>query len=212
MVTARARRGFTLIEMLVVVAIIVLITSVVLVNNNRFGGVVLLENLAYDVALSVRQAQQYGISVTGLSNPNFTAGYGMDFNMASPGSYILFADIPQNGVYNGLYNGSYACPQTPTVGSEFVQCSTISQGYGIIKLCVPAGTDAASCNAVSEFEVTFHRPEPDANITIGGTPLVFGPDGHATNGQESARVVLQSPRGDTMSVVIDINGQISVTK
>src|SRR3989344_3669939 len=45
--------GFTLVELVVVTAIIVVVSSVVLVNNNRFGGVIQLENLAYDVALSV---------------------------------------------------------------------------------------------------------------------------------------------------------------
>ena len=57
------RRGFTLIELLVVVAIIVVITGLILANSNKFGGQTMLQNLSYDIALSLREAQVYGISV-----------------------------------------------------------------------------------------------------------------------------------------------------
>src|SRR3989344_4615422 len=50
-------RGFTLVELMVVTGILVVITSLILANNTRFGGAVLLENLAYDIALSMRKAQ-----------------------------------------------------------------------------------------------------------------------------------------------------------
>src|SRR3989338_11714059 len=60
---ARAARGFTLIEMLVVIAVMAIVTGVMLANNGRFGGQVLLQNLAYDIALTLRHAQVYGISV-----------------------------------------------------------------------------------------------------------------------------------------------------
>ena len=49
-------RGFTLIELIVVTGIIVVVSTLVLSSNARFGGAILLENLAYDVGLSVRKA------------------------------------------------------------------------------------------------------------------------------------------------------------
>src|SRR3989344_1409035 len=52
-------KGFTLIELLVVSAIVVMLATVILSSHGKFGGQVLLQNFAYDVALSIRQAQVY---------------------------------------------------------------------------------------------------------------------------------------------------------
>jgi prepilin-type N-terminal cleavage/methylation domain-containing protein len=187
-------RAFTLIELLVVTAIIVVVTSIILADNNRFGGVVQLENLAYDIALSIRQAQVYGISVAGLggsANP-FGAGYGMHFDMSDPQHYELFADTAGSGIYDPSENVS---------PSPY----TIANGFRIASLCVtpPSGTE--NCNA-STIDIVFKRPEPDAWISVSGVSCI------AESGacEEGARIVLASPRGDMMSVVVDVNGQISV--
>jgi prepilin-type N-terminal cleavage/methylation domain-containing protein len=187
-------KGFTLIELLVVTGIIVVITTIVLANDNRFGGVVLLENLAYNIALSIRQAQVYGISVQRFGTGTFNVGYGMHFNLSSPTTYLLFADaVQQNGMYDQ---------------GELVASTDISSGYQITKLCAPAGTDAASCTAVPAVDILFERPEPDAWISVAGVSCVLNNASCATD----ARIVLASPRGDIMSVVVEANGQISVKR
>ncbi len=60
-------RGFSLIELIVVTGIFTVITAVVLANNAQFNNSVLLGNAAYDIALSVRQAQVYGLSTQAYS-------------------------------------------------------------------------------------------------------------------------------------------------
>src|SRR3989344_919601 len=110
----RDNAGFTLIELIVVTGIIVVVSSLMFANNNRFGGVVFLENLAYDVALSMRKAQVYGIAVR-RCDPNKTAscttanqfalGYGIQFSKATPTMYVLFADA-YPGVGNGIYDAA----------------------------------------------------------------------------------------------------------
>jgi prepilin-type N-terminal cleavage/methylation domain-containing protein len=193
-------KGFTLIELLVVTAIIVLISSVVLANNNRFGGVVLLQNLAYNIALSIRQAQVYGISTARFqSTSNFSAGYGMHFDLSSPDTYLLFADaITPNGMYD--------CPQPQTDNCELVQSTNISNGYGINQLCVTASSGAENCS-VQKLDVLFKRPEPDAWISADGTSCTLD----NTACQEGARIVLIAPSGDIMNVTVEANGQISVS-
>ena len=57
------KRAFSLIELLVVLAIITLITSIVLINHSVFNGGVVLESLAYEIALITRQAQFFSINV-----------------------------------------------------------------------------------------------------------------------------------------------------
>ena len=56
-----SRAGFTLIEMLVVVAIITVVTAVMFSNQSNFSSSVLLANTTYDVALSARDAETYGL-------------------------------------------------------------------------------------------------------------------------------------------------------
>lgn len=182
-------------------AIIVLITSVVLANNNRFGGIVLLQNLTYDVALSIRQAQIYGISVTRFAaDPTFSAGYGVDFDLSSPSAYTLFADISGNGLYD--------CTDPGSIGCEIVGATSISSGYHIQSLCATPAQGIESCSGVLSLDVLFKRPEPDAWISANGNSCLL----QSSNCEESARIILESPRGDTMSVVVEANGQISVRK
>jgi prepilin-type N-terminal cleavage/methylation domain-containing protein len=182
----RAAAGFTLIELLVVAGIISLISSLVLVNNNRFGGEVLLQNLAYDMALSIRQAQQYGISVQNFQG-NFGAAYGMHFQVtpaAGNGVYVLFADAVD---HNGLYDSG-----------ELVQSTTISQNYRVADLCV-TNSGSETCG-LSSIDITFQRPEPDAYIR---TTFITGLN-------ESARIRVESPRGDIRDITVEANGQIAV--
>lgn len=180
-------RGFTLIELLVVTGILVVISGIMLANNAAFGGVITLRNLAYDMALSVREAQTYGISVRRFGDDNFSAGYGMHFRRSSPTSYILFADAE---IENGRYDGA----------GELVESLVISRGFFISDLCVtPAGAGEETCD-VQKIDIRFTRPEPDAEIRYN--------DGSAVN--QRTRIVLQSPRGDQASVLIEATGQISV--
>lgn len=194
-VSARAHtaaRGFTLIEMLVVVGIVAIVSGLVLVNNNRFGGVAILQNLAYDMALSVRKAQIYGISVARFGTV-FAPAYGMHFQSSSPTGYVLFADVltPRNGVYD--------CPAPGTGNCELMQATSIITGYKINTLCATPSGGSETCG-LSTLDITFQRPEPDAYIRATELPGL----------NESARIVLQSPQGITKSVTVEVNGQISV--
>src|SRR5512133_2633560 len=80
-------RGFSLIEMIVVIGIIALLSTVTLSNYKDVSSRISLENLAQQIALTVRQAQVYGISVvrgTGSVYPS----YGVHF--AGQNSFVLF--------------------------------------------------------------------------------------------------------------------------
>jgi len=165
----------------------VVISGVVLSSNMRFGGAITLRNLAYDVALSIREAQIYGISVRRFGISDFTSGYGIHFRKSSPTSYILFADAI---VQNGLYDGS----------GELVESISISRGFEVSDICVVVGIEPTETCGISKLDVLFQRPEPDAQIRYE--------DGASLN--QRARIILSSPRGDTASVLIEATGQISV--
>lgn len=188
-------------ELVVVTGIITIVSALMLASNTRFGGVILLRNLAYDIAISVRQAQVFGISVARFGAGTFSAGYGVSFTLADPTHYTLFADaVEENGLYD---TGEEVIPPSPM---------TIGQGYRIADLCVTDVLDVESCG-YERMDVFFKRPEPDAYMSVNGTPLSFDADGRvtSTNIPLRGRILVQSPRGECMSVVIEITGQIAVT-
>ena len=184
--SAKSDKGFTLIEMLVVVAIMMIVSTVVLANNGRFGGQAILQNIAYEIALTIRQAQVYSIAVRMRSSSTgegeYPAAYGMHFTESDPRTFYLFAEDDLNGVY---------------LQSEdtLIQDYSIRPGYRIVRLCDETLCAGAS---VENLDVSFRRPHPDAWIFTG-------------RGQQTRGCIeLRSPRGDTKAVVITINGQIEV--
>ncbi len=190
-------RGFTLIELLVVTGILVLISGLVLANNTRFGGAILLKNMAYDVGLSIREAQVYGTAVRRFGAGDYDTGYGVYFNRSSPTSYVMFADIYPAGSENGLYEAAHG---------ELLQSTTMQRGFHIQDICgTPSGGGAEVCG-LNTVSILFQRPEPDAYISVNGNSGIISPGSL----YERARIVLESPRDDQVSVIIEATGQIAV--
>jgi len=181
-------RAFTLVELLVVTGILTVLTTIVLANHSVFGGAITLQNLAYDIALSVREAQTYGISVSQF-NSQFSAGYGMHFRASSPTSFILFSDVVQSSG-KGHYDGS----------DELARLTDIGRGYRIADLCVVPPTAAIETCGISIINILFERPEPDAQIRSNGLSDL----------NQRARIVVEAPQGDQASIIIEATGQISV--
>lgn len=188
---SHAARGFSLIEMIVVTGIIIIVSAVILANSGRLGGVFILDNFAYDMALSVREAQAYGISVQNY-NGNFNVAYGMHLDESSPTTYLLFADATTP---NGMYDTG-----------ELIQSYTITRGFKITSICTTADNTSAEDCTTTSLDVLFKRPEPDALLSKNGASCILV----SSACQMTARIVLTAPRGDQKSVVIPVNGQISV--
>jgi prepilin-type N-terminal cleavage/methylation domain-containing protein len=189
--------GFSLIELLAVTAVMVLISAVLLTSNTRFGGKVLLQNLAYDIGLSIRQAQVYGISVQRFGTNTYTAGYGVHFDLSSPANYVLFGDAV---TVNGLYDTG-----------EAVETTNIQNGFKVKQICATPAGGSQTC-AIDAIDILFKRPDPDAWISAkptSGTMVscVMNPGSACYS---NAQIIVQSPRGDVSTVVVDQNGQITI--
>lgn len=188
----RLSPGFTLAELLVSIAIFSAITTLAVLNNNRFNSSVILTNLAYEIALSVRQAQFYGITVKGTSsNPNkFNSGYGVRFDLSSPATYALYEDVSTNPLA--------ATPDhIKTVADADLEVFTINKGNKISKICL----DGCPTGGASILDITFVRPNPEAFIRAGNNPAVeYG----------KAEICLVSPDMTKRKIIVERTGQISV--
>lgn len=194
--------GFSLIELLIVISIFTIITTMALFDQGRLNSDVLLTNLAYDVALSVREAQSYGIGVKYASSTGATAGggYGVYLSAASQDVIQIFHDVNANGVFDaddGEAEKTY----------QFLN----QRGNHIEELCgTGASPDwtAGSCQFMStskkadvDMSITFKRPDPEANFKVDG----------GTGFSGTAYIVLMSQdKTNCRAVVIEASGQIRV--
>jgi len=176
---------------MVVAAIFVILSAVVLSNNSRFGNLIVLENLAHDIAFSVRQAQVYGIAVQRYGADQFDVAYGIHF--APESGYELFADVDWNGVFDI---------------SETVRTTSIAGGYRITNLCVRLSGQVTDTCGIQNLHIVFKRPEPSACIGSGAVTLNY--ERECTSSFSRARIQVESNRGDQANVIVESSGQISV--
>src|SRR3990167_2894651 len=102
--TRNFRTGFTLIELLVVFFIMVSILAVVIPGYLEYSTKLDLENLALDVALTVREAQSYGAGakVSTSGSGSFNATYGINFDLNNSNKFFFFEENGSLGYDNGI--------------------------------------------------------------------------------------------------------------
>lgn len=184
-------KAFSLIELIVTVSIISVILSVVLYNYGNFNDKLALSAAAQELAVSIRQAQAYGINVkeSGVSSNQFNYAYGIYFSNQTPNSYYIYVDANSNNKYD-------------SGGSELVERVDFKNGVTVNNIC-----DSGACPAtgVTTMSAGFLRPNPDARIyfinssgTVTSGPLSYG------------RIQLRSTKGTFSYVIIESTGQIVV--
>lgn len=184
---SRIARGFSIIELLVSLSIMTVISTVVLANHTRFNSSVLLESLAYEIGLSVRQAQVFGVSVR-QSATGFSAGYGVHFSDTS--SYLFFVDTNASRAYEEGVDA-------------IVNAYSLSQGHRILAYCGYTAAGVARCSnsdvPITHLDIVFLRPNPDAVMSSNESDLY-----------SRSVITVAAAAGDTRSVEIASTGQISV--
>lgn len=182
-------KGFTLVELIVSVAIFAIMTALVMAKYGTFNQGILLTNLAYDIALTLRTAQSYGLNVKSAPDSNnyyseeFNFPYGVHFDANKNTSIIFFAD--QNG--NLKYDS----------GDTDISVYNIKRGSYISSLCT--GSDPTSCpGSPQNLDIVFKRPDPKANFNASG-------------GTSYAEIRLRSSDGGTKKIIVNRAGQIAVS-
>ena len=195
-------QGFSLVEVLVSISIIVMIISTVLYNYGGFNDRLAISAGAQEIAIAVRQAQTYGLTVkeVAVGGGSFSSAYGVYFDYNStPTNYYIFADTNNNHKYDvgsGCGSGSTECIEKFTLRNGVTITSVCNE-----TACAPTG----ALSTVRMMDVTFLRPNPDATIyftTAAGADVI-------TNAL-TGKVVLTSNKGNTVTVTIESTGQVSV--
>lgn len=205
----KSQTGFTLVELLVTITIFVILTGVVLFNQSKFNSTILLTNLSYDIALTIRQAQTYGINIK-----EFDAGgtdnfypYGVHFDKAdAPKSFILFADTSYSTITrtgDGLYNNDNAanlssCNTVAERARGCVKRYNIQRGNYISDLIV---SDSTGTTSVNKLDIVFQRPNPDAHIRANNVPMEM----------VDATIVLKGSDGSERKIFVAKNGLIQIS-
>ena len=206
------KAGFTLIEMLVVLAIIFVLAGTSLVNYNKFGKEIDLENMTYNVALTIRTAQSFGINRRDDLSTSFEEPkpYGVYFTTSlvnpplglSSESFMVFLDnkngnVPgSNNIFDNSGTGG-AC--VANNADECIEIFTMNKLVYISSLC--AGDDATNCIERDELHITFKRPNPDAIIKSS-----------AAAEHSYAEITLSSPVAGIpdQTIAVGVAGQISI--
>lgn len=197
----KSTAGFSILEVMITAGIIGAITAVVVINYGSFNNTVLLKNQVYEIALDIREAQIYAVSVRGQDN-EFREDYGIYFNVDTPQQYIFFQDTDEATV-GGQNVAYYDADAGEMVGSP----QLIDSRFEISRICVNiVSSSADSCpNTVSDLSVSFRRPDFDAQFASesgSGLGLI-----------DNARIELvntQGPNTSTRTIVITNVGQVKI--
>lgn len=206
------QRGFTVTEVLVVFFIMTSILAVILPDYFAFGEKNDLTNLAAEVALTIREAQVYGLSSRevqvsggGPSPTSFDAPFGVYAELATPASLIFFAD--KNA--SGSYDSSPPCG-SGSPNQECINQFALKDGFLITDICTNwSDPNTRRCAAGGVFfgAVTFRRPNPDGNIRRNQLTLsTLDPVAYS-----ELRIKISSPSGVSKYVDVTTTGQISVS-
>lgn len=186
----RSTSGFSLVEFIVIISIFSVMAGISLFNYSGFNTNVSLNNLAHDIALTIRQAQVYGISATEAGSSlvqirgvHFTYGNGQ----YAP-TFRIFVDADGN-------SNSVIFNTPPDVVLDDVSITT----NDIISVIEYGSSPSATAVCTNDFVIAFQRPNPDPLIFCGQTPSQF------------ARITVQSGNGQRIQYIeIWPTGQIVV--
>ena len=225
MVSSQKKGGFSIIELLISISIFTIRTAIVIVDYPKFSSGLVVETVAQEIALTIRTAQSYGLSVKSAAvfNPNVTPRtFGVHFRTTTAGNASDLSDkktilIFQDDVCGGapLYppDGIYTA-SSPCGTSEKVETSRIQTQESITKLCLgllspggggnpdsPTGSAVCTTKGTDYLDITFTRPDPKGTIAASFAGGSFFGD---------AEVIITNPKGGRKMVVFWETGQIYV--
>jgi prepilin-type N-terminal cleavage/methylation domain-containing protein len=211
-------RAFTLIEMMVVIAIISIISAVAISGQSSFNQTLVLNDTAYTVAYSARQAQSYGISGKGYNSAN-NVGYGLNFNRDTPNQYTFFVDSASAGNLKSWCTTGTAgqpdfkagdCLYVNGGGDGTLQTYAFTRGFTIGRLCVISNNTRicsdSSGNPLQTLNIVYLRP--NTTTIMSGARSSSGP---LNSPVTCAEIRIDAPTGGvSKNIRISAYGEVSI--
>lgn len=204
--------GVTIVELIVVIFIFTVITSITIFNYGSFNTSLSIQNLADDIALTVRRAQGYAIGVRGYGD-SFDEGYGIHFT-ATPGSlyagsnksFILFADVGtiSNNIYD--YNNYDTCGNLEN--NECIEVLSIRSADEINAIYLNDETEVRS--STGTLDILFKRPNPEPSFCYRMNGDTSSCDESSNISSIKIKISSSDNLGVYKIITISNNGQISV--
>jgi len=180
--------GFTLYEVMVSVAIIAILSAVSFYSLSSYADYFTLKEASRGIDSLLRTTQGYAINIQNIDGDDQYVGrYGLRFSTNTKTETILFSD---NNLENFMYNG----------GSEYIQKTTLGRGVELSKICYLTTTNATENCSVTDLDVVFVRPRPDANVRINSQNIA---------NVKEIRLEYLSPKGRVANVVFGVKGYIT---
>jgi prepilin-type N-terminal cleavage/methylation domain-containing protein len=157
-------RGFTVLELMVVSAIIGIIVTVVFAGYRQFDSKALLQSLAYEMALAVREAQVLSTAVRAQGG-DYGYNFGIQFDMSTTPinerrRYKITARDPSS-------NNSEAATAVTTFditrGNSIRRLRTCNASWD------GADINSTNCSNRAQASVYFTRPHFETEFFINGT-------------------------------------------
>ena len=138
-------RGFTLIELLINIGVISILLAVSFWGYKQRNEGIALERASQKLVMDVERAREMGMSSKEFNGAIPKGGYGVYFSSASSKSYILFADLNDNKVYDP--------------SSEKMEEVSLENNIYIKNI------------SPSSFCITFKPPSPEVTITTQNSTI-----------------------------------------
>lgn len=220
------QKGMTLIELLVALVIFSIITGIVLFNYGDFNASLTMQNLADDIALTVRRAQSYAIGVRGREG-SFQVGYGVHFGVTSYDptkinaddilyqgsnkSFILYKDDISGTEHNYTNTNNSCGGETSCLEMLYIKSSDYISHIKV----KPSGEEEQTLGDEnpSEVSIFFRRPSPEPYIYVLDGDYWGIVDGEKKPKIDYVKIEISSLKDPDSKKYITISntGQISVS-
>lgn len=200
------KKGFTLVEVVIVIGIFAVISAIILFNYSSFRSNTTVNTVAQEIALTVRKAQSYslGLQAPGLLSGLPVKGYGVRFESNKPDQIVFFAEISP---IDNQYTVATPDCSAPAPGQECVEYYRIETG-DIIQDIIVDGEVINLTDPSSSIDIIFKKPTGETVFCVHKFSSTCSSS--STSSVGVVDVLLVSKSGINKTVRIYANGQISV--